>query len=172
MNCHTLKFKIRCSTSLHVYYHSKFHAQSTATAIVKETARTYSRTYYIVYEIYHLILILNRNHYKGRDKPIKCLIIMVGVMLKLEGYEVEKFKKNASFKKIITQRTKSCSYCMLILINFSWNQYSYKFVMKVQDFSLEIITLIKVMQSITKFNICTIFDWILDKLKFFVVSAA
>ena len=45
MNCHTLKFKVRYSTSLHVGYHSKFHARSTATAIFEETARTYSRTY-------------------------------------------------------------------------------------------------------------------------------
>jgi len=47
VNYHTLKFKFRYSTSLHVRYHSKFHARSTATAIFEETARTYSRTYYM-----------------------------------------------------------------------------------------------------------------------------
>ena len=36
MNRHTLKFKVRYSTSLHVRYHSKFHAQSTALPSLKK----------------------------------------------------------------------------------------------------------------------------------------
>ena len=61
MNCHTLKFKVRYSTSLHVRYHSKFHARSTATAIFEETARTYSMTYYIVRE-FHVLTFLKLLH--------------------------------------------------------------------------------------------------------------
>ena len=36
MNRHTLKFKVTYSTSLHVRYHSKFHARSTATPSLKK----------------------------------------------------------------------------------------------------------------------------------------
>ena len=76
MNSHTLKFKVRNSTSLRVRYHSKFHARSTATAIFGETARTYSKSYYFKEQIYvlnvrHSFLLIvvsipSVNHYQVR----------------------------------------------------------------------------------------------------------
>ena len=52
MNCNALKFKVRYSTSLHVRYHSKFHARGTATAIFEETARTLQEPIIATWDFY------------------------------------------------------------------------------------------------------------------------
>ena len=79
MNCHTLKFKVRYSTSLRVRYHSKFHARSTATAIFEKTARTYSRTYWSATHkfitILHAKITQTRNNTFSRVRSLKRILV-------------------------------------------------------------------------------------------------